>query len=732
MPQTRFELINHAYSFSYSVTHSGGETFSLPQSDYGVYGHHVDAFFNSLSATGNGTSHLVAWFLSDKGLTWSLGTSGGTTQILNYIDQKFPIGATSQGRGLIDLRGSPDWKLVIGDGIVAPTLLAASGSTNNYTEGVKKVYQTIKTAYPNIDWAIAGLPHLPYFMTFSPDIGLSANMQTTKHNPPFNFGQWDTNHPTGPYDKLYGWSEAPARLKTYYTDLAKTGMQNTILDECDPDWFCPDVRVPYQKNFPFYKSGYIHDENYERNKRTCEIAVQFGTGVPKKVIAEISTTYPSRYWSEYDDPIRATADFPYYDFGILGTGQFDSVTGPSGEYSPFYPPRTSSDAYYPIQVFQYDMLQSAADAGCHGFLLSDPVPGMIEISCTASTAGLFDASSTGFFLQAAEGRPKNMFSSILFGGLNDDGYSPDGGWTAGWVKNELRRLASNQVKGMLDRIRETVSIGLPEDSRQFGLIGKNGWERTIEFSTGTEITLPTQTSTNVTASDETYGQQNWSYLGGPNPWECSCECDPTDPECCPDETNPDCDCASNPFAFGCCDPDGNFDPEICCGDGPGQTPPTDPACQDPCEGLPCEKCSYVINPGGFSEIIECWISACDAESSGCPEAGENGGPPEGFGCLNEAGCNGGGQLVSMVVKGSDYAELLKDTNEDRVSSGVFIRSRKYGETPVADWSKTVSKNRTDPHTGRVFITDPNYSLPAIRAFTDKDLGRHQVFGNFSP
>lgn len=736
MPQTNFELINHAYSFSYSVTHSGGETYSLPQSDYGAYGHHVDAFFNSIPGTGQGgVSNLKAWFLSDLGLTWSL-QAGATTQIYNYMEQKFPIDTTTTGRGLIDLRGSPDWKYVIGDGIVAPTTLAGTGATHPYTESIKRVYNTLKNAYPNMEWAIAGLPHLPFFMTYAPDPSLSGQMEGAGQTPGFDWGDWDTNHPRGYYDQYYTWGNVPQVLADFYIDLYETGMQQTILQECNPDWLCFDVRVPHQKNFPFYRSAYLPVDNYERNKKVAELAADYAQYYYKRSFAEISTVYPSRYDNPYDDPES------YYDV---------SFTGASAN---------SSNAYYPLDVLQYETIQAAAEGGCHGFLFSDPVPAMIEMACTASTAGLGDTGDSQSMIDAARNRARNMFSYILFGGSDNNGYEPDGGWTAGWVYNELRRFASNETIGILNRIRESVAVGNRGELMGLNNPGQNGWQRTIPpEKLKTNIS---QVSTNTNTSDDIYGEQNWpSLLGQVDCLPCQCQgssFDPANPVCCPPgSTDPRCDCiASGGRAFGCCDTsDPDFNRELCC-DADGPIPPTDPACNPdpPCELEPCTRCGYGFDPPGpVPECTkECYFPNCVVgQPENCPPAPPNAvcwcfpdlpqcesGIPE---CNDLATCNGG--FISPLVGGNavaptSYSKLLEGENVMRVNRDQFLIHRNK-DVPIRDWT-SVSFTSQYPsdwivslrNFANITTNNPKVSIDAIRLFAEKDLCKHQNFGNFSP
>lgn len=760
MPQTNFELINHAYSFSYSVTHSGGETFSLPQSDYGAYGHHVDAFFNSIPGTGQGgVSNLKAWFLSDLGLTWAL-QAGATTQIYNYMEQRFPIDTTTTGRGLIDLRGSSDWKHVIGDGIIAPTTLAGTGATHPYTEGIKRVYNTLKTAYPNMEWAIAGLPHLPYFMTYAPDPSISGQMEAAGQTPGFDWNNWDSNHPRGYYDQYYTWSNVPESLADYYIGLYETGMQQTILEECDPDWLCFDVRVPHQKNFPFYRSAYLPVDNYERNKKVAELAADYAQYYYKRSFAEISTVYPSRYDNPYDDPES------YYDV---------SFTGASAN---------SSNAYYPLDVLQYETIQAAAQGGCHGFLFSDPVPAMIEMACTASTAGLGDTGDSQSMIDSARNRARNMFSYILFGGSDNNGYEPDGGWTAGWVYNELRRFASNETIGILDRIRESVLIGDRGTLMAASNPGQNGWQRTIPPSKPrTDIS---QSSTNTTDSDDVYGEQNWpSVLGLVDCTPCQCrEPNPdwSDPVCCPDpEANENCDCANNPFAYGCCDPeDPLFDRTLCCGPGlpfgsddpicqentcvpgtPGFSvekccgtealPWGHPACPCACRECICTLCGIEVggiditcgwkclyNSSEFSICGEeqstecCETCECDyyENESACNAAGNGGG------CLGSGG--GSSAIAAVYDQNNLYSKLLQGTNVLRVERNRFIINRGK-DTPIRDWSSVAYTSKYPQemvigmrNAGTLTVNNPKVSQDALRLFGEKDLAKHQNFGNFSP
>ncbi|NCY24994.1 MAG: SDR family NAD(P)-dependent oxidoreductase [Alphaproteobacteria bacterium] len=47
----------------------------------------------------------------------------------------------------------------------------SSTSTQRYINGVTTLFNQLSTAYPNIDWAIAGLPYIPYEMTYAPIVG---------------------------------------------------------------------------------------------------------------------------------------------------------------------------------------------------------------------------------------------------------------------------------------------------------------------------------------------------------------------------------------------------------------------------------------------------------------------------------------------------------------------------------------------------------------------------------
>jgi hypothetical protein len=773
MPQNSFELINHAYSFSYSVTHSGGETYSLPQSDYGVYGQHVDAFFETIPGTGQGgVSHLKAWFLSDLGLTWSL-QAGATTQIYNYMEQRFPIDSNTTGRGLIDLRSSPDWKHVIGDGIIAPTTLAGTGSTHAYTEGIKRIYDTMKGAYPNMEWAIAGLPHIPYFMTFAPAIGLSAQMSAGGHEPIFGFNNADPNHPTGYYDVFYTWTNCPASLSDYYTELTQSGMQRTILDECDTDWLCYDVRVPHQKNFPFYRDAYLPVDSHNRNNKLARIAADYAQYYNIKSFAEISTVYPSRYNTEYDDPES------YFLGQVTEEGNLESDYDP---YSLSGASSNASNSYYPVNVLQYEMIQPAAEGGCYGFLFSDPVPAMIEMACTASTAGLGDTGDSQSLINDARTRARNMFSYILFGGSDWNGYEPDGGWTAGWVYNELRRFASNETVGILDRIREAVRVGDRGTILSAAVAGQNGWKRTIPSNKQT-TPLP-QESTNKTESDDVYGQQNWPALLGAIEC-CPPGCDPDNPdwsseECCPTpETDPNCDCGINPFAYGCCDPDsGTFDPENCCVEG-GPIDPLSEECGYGCipgsptfsisrccgtiipwgnEACPCgcRECDCVFCPGGQQSgqigTICGWLCIYDNDSGSENCSSFGGGQYDncvdaceaGVGAGSEADCQIGqgegcsGILPLTTVRETQYDKLLDSSNIMRIKRDRFILSRKNTES-VRDWVTTAYTSQyslddiqTTRNTANVTVNDPSVSLDALKLLAEKDISRHQNFGNFSP
>lgn len=749
MPQTNFELINHAYSFSYSVTHSGGETYSLPQSDYGAYGEHLDAFFNSMSAKDKGSlSNLVAWYVSDMSLTAYLEFN--TSKITNEMSARFPINSETTGKGIVDLRTSPEWKYVIGDGIVANTLLSSTDATNDYTEGVKTVFEAIRDSFPNIEWTISGLPHLPFFMTYAPDIGLSGVFGPAGHSPTFDYNQWDSDHPVGRYDLFYTWSTAPNILKDYYKNLCMSGMQKTILDECQPDWICVDARVPNKRDYAFNKYTYIHDDGYIRNKTLNEIAANYAKQNMVKSYAELSTIYPSRELNEYDDPSRTGNSYEIHfkykpDVDFLNSNLTISSYSVSGGFNDFGIDRgnqtvqyisgftggiktldlieirgkqhlsalRSGESYYPVDVFQYEMVQAAADGGCFGFLFCDPAPQIIKLATTDSPRNIAETSrslvdvgsiSTGYPSHDSKiipeyivrARSRNMFSYIMFGQSDFDDYKPQGGWSGNsWMNNELRRYASNQTKGMLDRIKETVQIG------RFDLTPSNGWERTLPSPPDKQATYPEQTSTNTPESDSIYGEQKWYRLGGPDP--CGTDCDPDPPTTSPPQTDPETDTVGDDVISSECRP------IICQYEGDGGSQPPDSTTIDPKYPVCCfDSCQY----------------------SECPPPGTD----EGW-CLS---CQVVGGIQGMV-EGSDYYKILQESNVYRVQGKDFILSRKANIDSITNWKGRLTNFYSSPwyrkraSLGRItpnenMAVDSRYARYAVNSYASPDYIKKWMFG----
>lgn len=531
MANDYYQIYNHAYSFSSSAVNSGGLTYSLPQNDYGIYGQHVDAFFNTISRNAGATGSLAVWFVSDKGLTFYTHSLGATAAITGYVQGRFPVTSSTTGLGLIDLRGSPDWTKIVGDGIVGPTRgstgSVAGANATQYVNGIKAVFGVLKNQYPNIDWAIAGLPHIPYVMAYAPPVGQSPVWDASLTNsggftaPAW----WDPEHPTGSSAAdFYSWISAPQELREFYEKIVTDGIQEMVFNNCTVGWLCPDIRVPYADSLPFYEYGYDPEANYIRNKRLCELSSAKAKSLLVKSYPFLSTMYPSRPLTKFDDPES------YYESLIAITGEYNIIDGSS------YVGVTAnaSEGYYPSITYRYDMIQAAIDGTADGFIFFDPMPSVIEIACT----GDISQGSTGYDAQI---RARNMFSSMMYGGTYEDGYVPSGsGYADPCVKTELRRLAAKRTVGYLDDIRESVNLagyGNPDNGHG------NGWIRGAKSPTQTPVTYDIAESTNTTTSDSTYGNQYWRQkaLGGGN-----CDCPPTP-----------CEDAGNPYStqggsLGCC------------------------------------------------------------------------------------------------------------------------------------------------------------------------------------
>ena len=537
MPNDFYQLYNHAYSFSSSTVNSGGLTYSLPQNDYGIYGQHVDAYFNTISGSEGATGSLAVWFVSDKGLTYYTHSLGATAAITAYVQSRFPVTSSTAGRGLIDLRGSPDWVKIIGDGILGPTkgssgTVAGTNSTQ-YVNGIKAVFGVLKNQYPNMEWAIAGLPHLPYQMAYAPPVGQSPVWDASLTNSGGYTAPawWDPQHPTGSSaSAFYDWDNVPATLQAFYEQIATDGIQEMIFDNCAVDWICPDIRVPHTDALPFYQYGYSPNANYKRNKRVCELAWSKSQSLLIGSNALISPMYPSRRLNRFDDPesLYQVSNYNREDgyYTIDGTSYWGETAN-------------AADGYYPDITFRHDMIQGAVDGLVSGFVFYDPMPSLISIACTADIA----VGATGYDAQI---RARNFFSSLLYGGSYSDGYaSSASGYADPSTKSDLLRFGAKNTIAYLNEVRESVNLAGYGTTLQRTDAPSNGWIRGAKNPYKSQYSTRPQESTNTTVSDAIYGEQRWGFTDS-EPVTSNCNC----PSPCLND-------ADNPFGSG-----GN--PAACC------------------------------------------------------------------------------------------------------------------------------------------------------------------------
>jgi hypothetical protein len=743
MANDYYQLYNHAYSFASSEVNSGGVTFSLPQNDYGIYGQHVDAFFNTITRNAGATGNLAVWFVSDKGLTYYTHSLGATAAITGYVQSRFPITSSSEGLGLIDLRGSPDWVKIVGDGIVGPTKgstasVAATNSTQ-YVNGIKAVFGLLKNQYPNIDWAIAGLPHLPYVMAYAPPVGESPTWDPSLTNTGGYTAPawWDPEHPTGSSGSdYYNWMNAPQQLRSFYEQLVTDGVQEMVFDNCAVNWVCPDIRVPYADSLPFYEFGYDPEANYQRNKRLCELSSTKARSMLVKSYPMISTMYPSRPLTRYDDPESQ------YTVAESVTGEYVDIDGESYEGTT----ANASEGYYPSLTYRYDMIQAAIDGTADGFVFFDPAPSLIEIACT----GDISLGTTGYDSQI---RARNMISTMMYGGTYEDGYAPSGsGFADPCVKSELLRFASKRTVGYLDDIRESVNLAGYGGQDNGNL---NGWIRGALDPSQAEITYDLTQSSNRSSSDSTYGEQYWTQkiVGGSNcdcPTNCEDAANPYSTQggalgcCCInvfeiEESNGSCKCPNyrvvltprntpscNEYST-CCDAGGGSSTTTIIVDG--IIPPcteTDPDTGD----VTIVNCSRVVAFGGACPCLQAEVSG----NFGCQTT-----PCLSCVCfLNDPVETQVVNCDSLTLQSSsfngwkeiDYGLILDMANYKRSSPTAkrFLLYRPNG-TKYMDWGSiyesrlTVSSYATFVQAGET-ILKPSVSVDALRTHSNKEVLRH--------
>ena len=720
MPKHFFQIYDYSQSFAPSVGASA-------QSDYGLYGKQVDALFNGLSNHPGGTGSLAVRFVSDAGLTYYSNALGASASVTAYIRNKFPITTQASGLGLIDLQSSPDWVHIVGDGIIGAskgsTTATAETSTQQYINGVTTLFGLLSTTYPNIEWAIAGLPYIPYHMTYAPPVGETPAWDASLTNNG-NYSSpywWDPHHPTGNTETLYDWSFVSAKVSDFYTTVVKQGPQNTILSSCNIGWMCPDIRVPYTNSMPFYEYGYNTEANYLRNKKLCTMASDFGDSILVKTYPLISNISPSRKLTKYDDHAGTYTETQKEQFS-----SFLSITGSSfvGGTS------SASDSYYPMMAFRVDTIQAAVDGNVHGFIYQDASPMLIDMACSASLT----SEQNGYDMQI---RARNLFSNLMFGGAYSLGYEPIAGYTADSVRRELSRYSAYESMGYLNDIRESVNISV-NGIKGYGAM-KNGFFRSAKNPSSTGYTGNnglTRISTNTTESDAIYGTQTWTTA---SLVECQCPLDceltPYNPlECCcitiEEYSSPNCGACDNGYAIRANGSTGTL-PESCtcpcsgaliinqgpyagcCGDPP--TCGNVVTCSANCD---CAECAPPVS-GGCDPLI-CVCNNLDLVST--TRLGNCGGP------------GGGSFTVIDPLQTENFGLVLSIDNYKKTNLNQFIFARKtlYSN---ADWYNRVYKFQIKSASVKTYyqaITTLLNSVVSVPAIKTHSLYKNHPSHYFSP
>lgn len=531
MPNQYFQLYNHAYSFQTSQVFSGGVTYSLPQNDYGIYGDQADAYFNTISESVGATGNLAVWFVADKGLTYYRDDPGASAAVTGYIQGRFPVTSSTEGLGLVDLRGAPEWKHLIGDGIIGPTLASTQSVTSysgitGYIESISLLMFFLSIEYPSIDWAIAGIPHLPFQMPLAPTGGSAPVWDASLTNTDSYGGWWDVSHPTGSTNLLYDWQSASIELKDFYTAITREGVQRYLFDQCFDaiGWVCPDIRTPYVSEQEFYQYGYNPEANYERNLALNLIASEWALEKFSVSYPLVSPMHPTRGLNIYDSSNGRFLGIDYNE----QTGAYSitaaSFTGSSG---------SARDNFYSAFQFRVDMLDPAIQGEANGFVYYDPIPTMIDAACT----GNISAGATGYVAQI---RSRNTFSSMFYGGSYQDGYAPSGsGYADPCIKADLLKIGSNRTIAYLNEIREIANLEAPGAPPQT-LLMRNGY-----INAAANPSLPAFIRNNdsiLTHRPELTDGIVWPPVGGGGPENC----------CPPPCETPNCSSTTTGFDLSRC------------------------------------------------------------------------------------------------------------------------------------------------------------------------------------
>jgi hypothetical protein len=305
-----------------------------------------------------------------------LGNTGGTASPRP--------GTLLEGYGLIDISQSNQYLDLVG------SLSRGTATGANYNTAVTYVnslFSRLNLDFPNVKWAIKGVPFNHYFLIPSQVMGVSgASGSSGATGPTSSFGSgtyFHPGHPSGDVNKVYDWTNGPSGLAQFYRDRSSAPLS----DMSGFKWICPSGVVFFDNSLPFLRNTFDPETMYRANKECFEIAKDFADSSARdlKVIPFTSPIYQIRKSSVFDFS------------GGIGTGTSQNAT-----------PTVVTN-----EMFLYQVVQPMKDTNCDGLVLWN------NLNCLCYNAATGASSSEQTTLA------RNFFSGLLY----DNSIPPSSIWS---------------------------------------------------------------------------------------------------------------------------------------------------------------------------------------------------------------------------------------------------------------------------------------------------------------
>ena len=321
-------------------------------------------------------------------------------------------GTLLEGYGLLDISQSNEYLDLVG------SLSRGTGTGANYSTAVNYVNDVIgrlNSDFPNIKWAVKGVPFNHYFLITAQITGASGATGisgATGLSSSFGSGSYfHPGHPSGDVTRVYDWTNAPSNLAEFYRNRSSAPLSSMV----GIKWVCPSAILEFDNSLPFLKNTFDPETMYRANRECFDAAKSFveGSGRNLKVIPVTSPIYNIRRNEVFDHS------------GGIGTGSSSNAT----------PTPVNS------QMFLYQVVQPMKDSDCDGLVLWN------NLNCMAYNAATGPSGGEQTVLS------RNFFSGLIYEN-NNTSYIPwyeslikiDNAYEAGKVLAETNKTIDNSIQ----------------------------------------------------------------------------------------------------------------------------------------------------------------------------------------------------------------------------------------------------------------------------------------------